>query len=135
MFKRQQLFFLVIIFLCNTLLSLLILKAATKMALHITVSKKWNTNYETQESWIGRKKKKIKCFISPHSNWDEQYMCSLKRKNKPISSQIKDKCQGTLTNGALSVQNEKYKPKILIHYAGVFRSFCRRRVSPWKNTL
>lgn len=50
MFKRQQLFFLVIIFLCNTLLSLLILKAATKMALHITVSKKWNTNYETQES-------------------------------------------------------------------------------------
>lgn len=50
MFKRQQLFFLVIIFPCNTLLSLLILKVATKIALHVTVSKKWNTNYETQES-------------------------------------------------------------------------------------
>lgn len=78
--------------------------------------KLWNTRE------LNRKAKKIKCFISPHSNWDEQYMCSLKRKNKPISSQIKDKYQGTLTNGALSVQNEKYKPKILIHYTGVFRS-------------
>lgn len=125
MFKWQKLFLFVITFLCNSLLSLLILKVATKMALHITVSKKWNTNYETQESWIG-KQKKIKCFISPHSNWDEQYMCSLKRKNKPISSQIKDKYQGTLTNRALSVQNEKYKPKILIHYTGVFRSSCHK---------
>lgn len=126
MFKWQQLLFSAITFFCNTLLSLLILKVATKMALHITVSKKWNTNYETQESWIGKGKKKIKCFISPHSNWDEQYMCSLKRKNKPISSQMKDKYQGTLTNGALSVQNEKYKPKIWIYYAGVFRSSCHK---------
>lgn len=47
--------------------------------------------------------KKIKCFLSPHSNWDEQYMCSLKRENKPINSQIKGKYQGTFTNGALSV--------------------------------
>lgn len=53
-------------------------------------------------------------------------MCSLKRKNKPISSQIKDKYQGTLTNGALSVQTEKYKPKILIHYAEGFRSSCHK---------
>lgn len=83
--------------------------------------KLWNTRELNRKG-----EKKIKCFISPHSNWDEQYMCSLKRKNKPISSQMKDKYQGTLTNGALSVQNEKYKPKIWIYYAGVFRSSCHK---------
>lgn len=65
--------------------------------------------------------KKIKRFISP-SNWKEQYMCSLKRENKPISSQIKDKYQGTLVNGALSVQNEKSETKTLIYHATVFTS-------------
>lgn len=86
--------------------------------------KLWNTRELNRKGG----KKIIKCFIAPHSNWDEQYMCSLKRKNKPISSQMKDKYQGTLTNRALSIQNEKYKPKILIHFAGVFRSSCHKSV-------
>lgn len=52
-------------------------------------------------------KKQIKCFISPRSKRDEQYMCSLKKENKPINSQVKGKYQGTLKYGALSLQNEK----------------------------
>lgn len=126
MFKWQQLFFFVITFLCNTLLSLLILKVATKMALHITVSKKWNTNYETQESWIEKEKKKSSVLYLLILIGMNSTCVHWKEKNKPISSQIKDKYQGTLTNGALSVQNEKYKPKILVHYTMVFRSSCHK---------
>lgn len=59
---------------------------------------------------LNRKEKKSS-FTSPDFNWDEQYMCSSKRENKPISSQIKCKYQGTFTNGAQPVQNKKYKTK------------------------
>lgn len=51
MFKRDRnnVFYLSLFFIV-TLSSLLILKVVTKMALHTTVSKKRNTNYETQET-------------------------------------------------------------------------------------